>query len=91
MSDMGLGGLLAGAIGGALAGKGADSSGKIPSPGGLGSLITGGLGGLGGGALVDLLAGKSEIADIAGGLVGGGVLGTIVTAVVGMLMKNRTH
>ena len=54
-------------------------------------MITGGLGGLGGGALVDLLAGNSNIADIAGGLVGGGVLGTIVTAVVGMLMKNRAH
>ena len=89
MSDLGLGGLLAGAIGGALAGKGADSSGKVPSPGPLGSLITGGLGGLGGGALVDLLAGSSNIADIAGGLVGGGVLGTIVTAVVGQLVKKR--
>lgn len=39
--------------------KGADASAKIPSPGGLGSLISGGLGGL----------------------------GTIVTALVGMVLK----
>lgn len=90
--------LIAGALGGALGGKGADASAKIPSPGGLGSLITGGLGGLAGGVaggdllskiLTSATSGGIDIANIAGSLVGGGVLGTIVTAVVGMVMKGN--
>lgn len=86
--------LIAGALGGALGGKGADMSAKIPSPGGLGSLITGGLGGLAGGGLLNSIltsgaAGGFDIANAAGSLVGGGVLGTVVTAVVGMLMKGK--
>lgn len=84
--------LIAGALGGALGGKGADASAKIPSPGGLGSLISGGLGGLAGGGLLNSIltsgaSGGFDIANAAGSLVGGGVLGTIVTALVGMAMK----
>ena len=84
--------LIAGALGGALGGKGADASAKIPSPGGLGSLISGGLGGLAGGGLLNSILtsganGGFDIANAAGSLVGGGVLGTIVTALVGMAMK----
>ena len=86
--------LIAGAIGGALGGKGADASAKIPSPGGLGSLISGGLGGLAGGGLLNSIlangaAGGFDLATAAGSLVGGGVLGTIVTALVGMAMKAK--
>ncbi|MFL0181100.1 MULTISPECIES: hypothetical protein [unclassified Mycobacterium] len=84
--------LIAGAIGGALGGKGADMSAKIPSPGGLGSLISGGLGGLAGGGLLNSIlasgaAGGFDLANAAGSLVGGGVLGTVVTALVGMVLK----
>lgn len=82
--------LIAGALGGALGGKGADMSAKIPSPGGLGSLISGGLGGLAGGGLLNSVLGNSDmVAQAAGSLVGGGVLGTIVTALVGMAMKAK--
>lgn len=82
--------LIAGALGGALGGKGADMSSKIPSPGGLGSLISGGLGGLAGGGLLNgMLANSDMVAQAAGSLVGGGVLGIIVTAVVGMVMKGN--
>ncbi|CAJ1499735.1 hypothetical protein MU0083_002256 [[Mycobacterium] kokjensenii] len=79
--------LIAGAIGGALGGKGADASAKIPSPGGLGSLISGGLGGLAGGGLLSGVLGPDVLANAAGSLVGGGVLGTVVTALVGMVLK----
>jgi|GEM_PF-2153800 len=84
--------LIAGAIGGALGGKGADASAKIPSPGGLGSLISGGLGGLAGGGLLNSIlangaSGGFDLATAAGSLVGGGVLGTVVTALVGMVLK----
>lgn len=81
--------LIAGALGGALGGKGADMSAKIPSPGGLGSILSGGLGGLAGGGLLNGILGSDQLAQAAGSLVGGGVLGTIVTAVVGMLMKSN--
>lgn len=80
--------LIAGALGGALGGKGADMSAKIPSPGGLGSLISGGLGGLAGGGLLNSILGNSDmLAQAAGSLVGGGVVGTVVTALVGMVLK----
>ncbi|MCV7384304.1 hypothetical protein [Mycolicibacter longobardus] len=86
--------LIAGALGGALGGKAADTSAKIPSPGGLGSLISGGLGGLAGGGLLNSVlssgvAGGFDWAQAAGSLVGGGVLGTIVTAVVGLALKSK--
>lgn len=90
--------LIAGVVGGALGGKGADATDKIPSPGGLGSLLSGGLGGLAGGALTGggLLnsilgsgGGGLDLPHLAGSLVGGGVLGTIVTALVGLAVKKR--
>ena len=86
-----IGSLIAGAVGGALGGKGADASGKIPSPGGLGSLLSGGLGGLAGGGILQsvMQSGAVDVANMAGSLVGGGVLGTIVTAIVGMVVKKK--
>lgn len=89
MADFGLGGIIASTIAGAVAGKGADSSPKVPSPGGLGSLLGGGAGGVLGGLLTSTMAGGTDIGAIAGQAVGGGVLGLIVTAVLGMILKKK--
>lgn len=89
MADFGLGGIIASVVVGAAGGKAADTQPKIPSPGGLGSLLSGGVGGLAGGALTSLFASGTDIGPIIGQAVGGGVLGTIVTAVIGMVLKKK--
>jgi hypothetical protein len=82
--------LIAGAVGGNAAGAGL----KDYNLGTLGNTIAGALGGIGGGqiltALLPMLAGAAENVDISsviGQAVGGGVVGAIVTVVVG-LIKN---
>ncbi|MEI2812087.1 MAG: hypothetical protein V9F00_18445 [Nocardioides sp.] len=89
MADFGLGGIIASALAGAGAGKAADKAPSIPSPGGLTSLLGGGAGGLAGGLLTSMLAGGTDISAIAGQAVGGGVLGMVVTAVLGMVLKKK--
>ena len=84
-------GLIAGLAGGVAAGKAADGSSSIPSPGGVASLASGGIGGILGWLATSGLAGDmgSTLANAAGQLVGGGIAGLIVTAVVGMVLKKK--
>ncbi len=85
-------GLIAGAVGGLAAGKGADSSPAIPSPGGVATLASGGIGGILGSLATSGIAGDlgSTVANAAGQLVGGGVAGLIVTAIVGAIFKKKS-
>jgi hypothetical protein len=80
-------------IGGAAGGNAIGSALKNINLGPLGNTIAGAVGG---GVLGQVLqaflpalqgAGGMDIASIAGNLVGGGVTGAIVTAVVGLIMK----
>jgi hypothetical protein len=82
--------IIAGAIGGNAAGATMEKA----NLGTTGNTIAGALGGLGGGqllsALIPALAGSAggvDLASIAGQLVGGGVSGAIVTAIVGLIMN----
>jgi uncharacterized membrane protein YeaQ/YmgE (transglycosylase-associated protein family) len=86
---------VAGVIGGTATGKAMKNSSGI---GMTGSTIAGLLGGLGGGALTDHLsmfanaaqAGGFDVTALVGQVVGGGVGGAILTAIVGMLLKKKT-
>lgn len=92
MADFGLGGIIASAVVGAAGGKGADTQPKIPSPGGLTSLLGGGVGGVIGGLITSQLANGlagTDVSAIVGQAVGGGILGTVVTAVLGMVLKKK--
>lgn len=75
-------------IGGAIGGLGGGKAVKDASMGNLGNLIAGAIGGVGGGQLLGgMLGSGTDIAAIAGNLVGGGVAGLIVQVVVGMIVK----
>lgn len=90
MADFGLGGIIASVLAGAAGGGAAEKQPKTPSPGGLGSLLGGGAGGALGGLLTSALgAGGTDTAAVIGQAVGGGVLGTIVTIVLGLVLKKK--
>lgn len=75
-------------IGGAVGGLGGGKAVKGADMGNIGNLIAGAIGGIGGGQLLGgLLAGGTDIAAIAGNLVGGGISGLVVQVVVGMIVK----
>lgn len=75
-------------IGGAIGGLGGGKAVKSADMGGIGNLIAGALGGVGGGQLLSgMLGSGTDIAALAGNLVGGGVAGLIVQVVVGMIVK----
>lgn len=75
-------------IGGAVGGLGGGKVVKDADMGNIGNLIAGALGGIGGGQLIGgLLGSGTDIAALAGNLVGGGVAGLIVQVVVGMIVK----
>ena len=93
MADFGLGGIIASVLAGAAGGQAAEKQPKTPSPGGLGSLLGGGAGGVLGGLLTSVLGGGglagTNVEAVAGQAVGGGVLGTVVTIVLGLLLKKK--
>ncbi|MCB2124860.1 MAG: hypothetical protein H6897_05470 [Rhodobacteraceae bacterium] len=75
-------------IGGAVGGLGGGKVVKDADMGNIGNLIAGALGGIGGGQLIGgLLGSGTDIAALAGNLVGGGVAGLIVQVVVGLVVK----
>lgn len=75
-------------IGGAIGGLGGGKAVKGSDMGNIGNLIAGAVGGIGGGQLLGgMLGSGTDIAAIAGNLVGGGVAGLIVQVVVGMIVK----
>lgn len=81
--------LVAGAAGGAGVGRTA----KNLDLGPLGNSIAGALGGVGGGSILSIIpalagaanSGGFDIAVLAGQIVGGGVSGAVVTAIVGLI------
>jgi len=80
-------------VGGAIGGNGIAGAVKNTNLGATGNTIAGAIGGLAGGAtlssLIPALAGGSmDLGAMAGQLVGGGVSGAIVTAIVGMIMNS---
>jgi hypothetical protein len=82
-------------IAGAIGGNGAGSALKDLSLGPVGNSIAGAIGGVGGGQILSALipaltgaAGTTDIGALVGQLVGGGVAGAILTAIVG-LIKNK--
>ncbi len=75
-------------IGGAIGGLGGGKAVKGADMGNIGNLIAGAVGGIGGGQLLGgMLGSGTDIAALAGNLVGGGVAGLIVQVVVGMIVK----
>jgi hypothetical protein len=83
-------------VGGAVGGNGVAATMKDVNLGALGNSVVGGLGGIAGvqilSALIPALAGavggNIDIAALAGQLVGGGVAGAIVTAIVGYIKNS---
>jgi hypothetical protein len=86
--------LLTQAIGGAVGGNAIGAALKNMSLGPVGNSLAGAIGGAAGGSLLGSFipafagGGGFDIATIAGQLVGGGAMGAIVTAVVGMVVKS---
>ncbi len=80
--------IIAQIVGGALGGIGGGKAVKGADMGNIGNLIAGALGGLGGGQILGgLLGGGTDIAAMAGNLVGGGISGLVVQVVVGLILK----
>lgn len=80
--------IIAQLIGGALGGVGGGKAVKGADMGNIGNLIAGALGGIGGGQLMGgMLGAGTDIAALAGNLVGGGVAGLVVQVVVGLILK----
>lgn len=80
--------IIAQIVGGALGGVGGGKAVKGADMGNIGNLIAGALGGLGGGQVLGgLLGGGTDIAAMAGNLVGGGISGLVVQVVVGLILK----
>lgn len=80
--------IIAQLIGGALGGVGGGKAVKGADMGNIGNLIAGAIGGVGGGQLLGgLLGSGTDLAAMAGNLVGGGVAGLVVQIVVGLVLK----
>lgn len=92
MADFGLGGIIASVLAGAAGGQAAEKQPKTPSPGGLGSILGGGVGGGLGGLLTSSLGdglSGTDVSAVVSQAVGGGVLGTVVTIVLGLILKKK--
>ena len=90
MADFGLGGIIASVLAGVAGGGAAEKQPTTPSPGGLGSILGGGVGGGLGGLLTSVLVnGGTDLEPVISQAVGGGVLGTIVTVVLGLVLKKK--
>lgn len=92
MADFGLGGIIASVLAGAAGGQAAEKQPKTPSPGGLGSILGGGAGGALGGLLTSALGSGTagtDVTAVASQAAGGGVLGTVVAVVLGLILKKK--